>query len=324
MVGAVYDRGYRGYEGDAGRASASRAAALFRDLGAPGARASGGRGGRRSRRSSCSPSPPSRRSCSWASATSPATRRRPTSSGSPTASTSASRPPARVRRPHGPRHHVPRPAPAGAARSCSPRPLTGADYVLAKVGAMFAIVFAFSFLPAGGAVRRPDAGERGRRAALRPRQRRGALAGADRGGACWRIYYAVDRRGDLVPHLPADHRRRDDHRRCSSSPAIVSEILVEADARPCVEQRSVADRPAVDGHHRGRRGDRGAERRRGRVRATTSSIDREPIGRGSGQPADPPPRRPRPRVPRRGRERATRCRGSTTAGSTRCSCTPAW
>ena len=58
------------------------------------------------------------------------------------------------------------------------RPLTGVDYVLAKVGAMFAILFAFVVPAPGRALRRPDARERRRGAALRPRQRRGALAGA--------------------------------------------------------------------------------------------------------------------------------------------------
>ena len=91
------------------------------------------------------------------------------------------------------------------------RPLTGADYVIAKVGAMFALVFAFGFLPqvvlfVGQMLVSDD----------------GALRYArDNAEVLWQvpvavsvlaIYYAVDQHRDLVAHHPAHHRRRHDHR----------------------------------------------------------------------------------------------------------------
>ena len=91
------------------------------------------------------------------------------------------------------------------------RPLTGVDYVFAKVGAMFAILFAFGFLPqvvlfVGQMLVSDDGALK-----LRPRQRRGALAGAHRRRAPLAVL-RVDRRGDRVADDPPDHRRCVDHR----------------------------------------------------------------------------------------------------------------
>ena len=70
------------------------------------------------------------------------------------------------------------------------RPLTGVDYVVAKVGAIATILFAFSFLPAGRAVRRQHARQR-QRARLLHRPPRRPVEGAGRGRCCWPLYYAV-------------------------------------------------------------------------------------------------------------------------------------
>ena len=186
MVGAVYDRGYRGYEGDARRAQPPPArrcscASVRRALGHPAPVAPEGRAG-----------------VLLGIATVPAIVF--VGVGYVTRDT----PGVRLRVDHLPRVRrrldatcslfVALTAPdimcPDRRQRVLPllfaRPLTGADYVLAKVGAMFALVFAFGVPAAGGAVPRPDARERRRRPPLRPRQRRGALAGPGGGRACWR------------------------------------------------------------------------------------------------------------------------------------------
>ena len=97
------------------------------------------------------------------------------------------------------------------------RPLTGVDYVVAKVGAMFSILFAFSFLPqvvlfVGQMLVSDD----------------GALpTSRDNAEVLWQVPVAVaaplallrgDRRGHRVAHRAADHRRRRRSSACSSSP----------------------------------------------------------------------------------------------------------
>ena len=91
------------------------------------------------------------------------------------------------------------------------RPLTGADYVLAKVGAMFALVFAFGFLPQvvlflGQMLVSEDG-------ALRyARDNAEVLWQVPGGGERARDLLRRDQHRDLVAHLPTHHRRRHDHR----------------------------------------------------------------------------------------------------------------
>ena len=185
MVGAVYDRGYRGYEGDARRPDARPAPRCS-------ARRSGGPSGiRRPWRQKVAPA------VLLGIATVPGHR-------------------VRRRRLRHPRHrrvrlrvdHLPRVrrrlehllvfvALTAPDIMCPDRrqrvlplvfarPLTGRR-LRARQGRRHVRHPVRVLVPAaGGAVRRPDARERRRRAPLRPRQRRGALAGARRGRACCR------------------------------------------------------------------------------------------------------------------------------------------
>ena len=206
MTGAVYDRGYRPYEGERGGRRRARCGAVPR-VDAPGPRASAGPGGRRWRRSCCSASPPSPPSSTSASPTSPGTRRRQDIdfityreyvgvSNALLVFVALTAPdimcPDRRQR---------------VLPLIFARPLTGVDYVLAKVGAMFAILFAFSFLPQVvlfvGQMLVSDDGA----LALRPRQRRGPLAGAGRGRRPARSSTPRPRRGHRVADVAPDHRR---------------------------------------------------------------------------------------------------------------------
>ena len=125
------------------------------------------------------------------------------------------------------------------------RPLTGADYVLAKVGAMFALVFAFGFLPQvvlflGQMLVSEDG-------ALRyARDNAEVLWQVPVAVAVLAIYYAVDQHRDLVAHVPPHHRRRHDHR-----PAAHLGHR-ERDPRRAVRRRRPrsAGRPALDGRSR--------------------------------------------------------------------------
>ena len=90
------------------------------------------------------------------------------------------------------------------------RPLTGVDYVVAKVGALFTILFAFSFLPqvvlfVGQALVSDSALD------YIDRQRRRAVEGARRRRAA-RVVLRGDRRRDRVADQPPNRRRRQPHR----------------------------------------------------------------------------------------------------------------
>ena len=90
------------------------------------------------------------------------------------------------------------------------RPITGVDYVLAKLGAIATILFAFSFLPQVvlfvGNMLVSD-----RRARLLHRSSRRALEGAGRGRAAGRVLRGRRCR-DLVAHRPPHRRGLGDHR----------------------------------------------------------------------------------------------------------------
>ena len=90
------------------------------------------------------------------------------------------------------------------------RPLTGVDYVVAKVGAIATIMFAFSFLPQVAAVRRQHAGQR-----QRPRLPQGpprrAVDGPGRRRPAGRLLRR-DRRGHRLADRPPDRRRGRRHR----------------------------------------------------------------------------------------------------------------
>ena len=202
------------------------------------------------------------------------------------------------------------------------RPLTGVDYVLAKVGAMFAILFAFSFLPQVVLFVGPDARERRRR----PRATRATTPRCS--GRCPSRWRAVA----LLRGRSAWRSRRS--RPAGSSPArrssgcfLVTSHRERASSSRRARGASRAASAAVgppstivteDGER-----DRRPERRRGRVRRRLDASTASPSAGGAAQPAHAPAGGPRPRVPRRGRGRRTRCRASTTAACTRCSCTAA-
>ena len=123
-----------------------------------------------------------------------------------------------VRRPHRARHHVPRPAPAGAAADLRPpahrrrlRDRQGRRDVRDPVRVLVppqVVLFVG-----------PDARERRRRAALRPRQRRGALAGA----------VAVGAPGDLLRRRSAWRSSSLTSRRIIAGAAIIGLFLVSGD-----------------------------------------------------------------------------------------------
>ena len=247
MVGAVYDRGYRGYEGERGGQRAARAA-LFRGVGPPGPRhppavaAEGCARGAARHRHRAGHRVRGRR------LRHPRHGGRPTSSGSPTASTSVSRAALLV--------FVALTAPdimcPDRRQRVLPllfaRPLTGVDYVLAKVGAMFAIVFAFSFLPQvvlflGQMLVSEDG-------ALRyARDNAEVIWQVPVAVACLSIFYAVIGVAIVVAHLPSDHRGRGHHRPVPRHVHRQRDPGRARARRPCRRARA---RSTVDGDHRDR------------------------------------------------------------------------
>ena len=147
------------------------------------------------------------------------------------------------------------------------RPLTGADYVIAKVGGDVRDRVRVLVPPPGGALRRPDAGERATAPSATPRDNAEVhLAGAGRGEPCCR---STTRRS-------AWRSRRSPRGGSSPARTIIGLLLVsshrEQRARRAAREPPATSRAARGDHrrvhdpHRGRRGDRGPERRGGLVR----------------------------------------------------------
>ena len=188
------------------------------------------------------------------------------------------------------------------------RPLTGADYVLAKVGGHRRDRVRLRVPAAGRAVRRPDARERRRRPRLLPRERRGALAGADRGGVLGAFYAVVGlaiasppRGGSWAasPSWPSCSdldRRRHRHRGPTTDPSGWS---WSTSSRLPLYLRDLV----FLGHHRPRRRPcRHRGRRRAASRSTSSCWSRRlasdpgvavPLPMGETMTSCPPPPAPR-------------------------------
>ena len=115
------------------------------------------------------------------------------------------------------------------------RPITGVDYVVAKLGAIATILFAFSFLPQVvlfvGNMLVSDSALDYFTGHL------WVLWKVPVAVALLAVYYAVDRRRDLVAHRPPDRRRRVDHR------ALPRHVDLVGHLRGRLRVRTAAPRP---------------------------------------------------------------------------------